>query len=148
MKYISAEQFSEQPKEVQKVFLDWWRPHALDIFQYKDHRIRLVDNGSSNITIITIEDSFTSYPKYDCIPLFIEGQLRRFIEDKMNCIMDIDANIDSGYSLYLYFLEFDEFSKESRFASKIKIYEDLGKDLFQAYWKVACEVAKDSLKIN
>ena len=148
MKYISAEQFLKQSKEVQKVFLDWWRPTELDIFQCKDYRIRLVDNGSSNTTIIAIEDSLTSYSKYDCIPLFTEGQLRRFIEDKLNCIMDIDVNIDSGYSLYLYFLEFSEFSEESRFASKIKIYEDLGKDLFQAYWQVACEVAKESLEIN
>lgn len=131
MKYISAEQFSKQSKEVQKVFKDYFN---LKPCLYEDIYSR-----------VHYTDSITT--KY-FIPLLTEGELREFIEDKMNCIMDIDANIDSGYSLYLYFLEFGEFSEESRFASKIKIYEDLGKDLLQAYWQVACEVAKDSLKIN
>ena len=48
----------------------------------------------------------------EVIPLLTEGQLRKFIEDKTGGIYEHD------------------------------IYEDLGNDLLQAYWKIAIEIAK------
>lgn len=32
MEYISAEEFLKQPKEVQKVFIDWWKPSQGDLY--------------------------------------------------------------------------------------------------------------------
>lgn len=76
MKYISAEEFLQQPKEIQKVFLDWWQPEEFDIYVNKElekHRVTQVD----------LEDDVCNYYlKTEYIPLLTEGQLREFIEDK------------------------------------------------------------------
>ena len=42
MKYIKAEEFLKQQKEIQKVFLDWWQPEEFDIYVNKElekHRV-------------------------------------------------------------------------------------------------------------
>ena len=70
MKYISAEEFLKQPKEIQKVFLDWWQIEEFDIYVNKElekHRVTQVD----------LEDDVCNYYlKTEYIPLFTEGQVK------------------------------------------------------------------------
>ena len=132
MEFITVEQFKEQPKEVQKVFLDWWKPSVGDIFIFNTDEY---DNSDSNIGVLgsikQINITRRSKGKYR-IPLFTEGQLRKFIEDKTGHKVDCcfygekyDINTCEDDGLY------------------IKKYEDIDDDLLQAYWKVACMVAKE-----
>lgn len=133
MEFITVEQFKEQSKEVQKVFLDWWKSNISEVDligyigkskAYEECFLSLVRNINIKCFEIGIE----------IIPLFTEGQLRKFIED--NTRYKIESNLyRNGYDIYL--CEDD--------GCYIKAYESVDKDLLQAYWKVACMVAKEGL---
>ena len=134
MEFITVEQFKEQPKEVQKVFLDWWKPSIGDIFQFETV---VFDNNDSTIGVIgskrQIKIAEDGKGKYR-MPLFTEGQLRKFIEDKTGNKVDCEF-YDRGYDINI--------CEDNGLI--IKIYEDIDKDLLQAYWKVACMIAKEEV---
>ena len=115
MEFISAEEFLKQDEDVQRVFTD-----------YFDHKEMLFEDGS------------IYFGPFDCIyntPLLTEGDLREFIEDKTRGIETIEHFIGVG--------EYD--IKTLPLADGIyesDIYEDLGNDLLQAYWKVAIKIAE------
>ena len=126
MKFITTEQFLKQDKEVQKVFIDWWKPSIGDLFKY--------NYGYSNIDIINLksikEDTEKSKYSAHIIPLLTEGQLRKFIEDKVGTkYIELVYYSETGYYIYVEDL----------------FFEDLGEDLLQAYWKVAVQIAKGSI---
>lgn len=135
MEFITVEQFKEQPKEVQEVFLDWWKPSIGDIYVFINEEwnnsLRLIECCNSELQSVITE----RYKGINArIPLFAEGQLRKFIEDKTGYKVDCcfygekyDINTCEDDGLY------------------IKKYEDIDDDLLQAYWKVACMVAKEGL---
>ncbi|MDB2122253.1 hypothetical protein [Clostridium paraputrificum] len=132
MEFITVEQFQEQPKEVQEVFLDWWKANLSesDLIGYigKNEAYEysfpsLVRNTAMKCFEIGIE----------IIPLFTEGQLRKIIEDKKGKIVEINL-FCGGYSVVTAY-------------RKCEIY-DLGKDLLQAYWKAACEIASEEIKLE
>ena len=150
MKYIKAEEFLQQPKEIQKVFLDWWQPEEFDIYVNKElekHRVTQVD----------LEDDVCNYYlKTEYIPLFTEGQLREFIEDKTSelakaqCRMKIEyktkdeieenkrgLNLIPLQSQEGYFIQITS----TEFRGGIMKFHDLGTDLLKAYWQVACKIA-------
>ena len=149
MKYIKAEEFLQQPKEIQKVFLDWWQPEEFDIYVNKElekHRVTQVD----------LEDDVCNYYlKTEYIPLLTEGQLREFIEDKTSelakaqCKMKIEyktkdeieeSKSNSNLSLQSqegYFIQITS----TEFMGGIMEFHDLGTDLLKAYWQVACKIA-------
>ena len=150
MKYISAEEFLKQPKEIQKVFLDWWQPEEFDIYVNKKlekHRVTQVD----------LEDDVCNYYlKTEYIPLLTEGQLREFIEDKTSelakaqCKMKIEyktkdeieenkrgLNLIPLQSQEGYFIQITS----TEFRGGIMKFHDLGTDLLKAYWQVACKIA-------
>ena len=150
MKYISAEEFLKQPKEIQKVFLDWWQPEEFDIYVNKElekHRVTQTD----------LEDDVCNYYlKTEYIPLLTEGQLREFIEDKTSelakaqCKMKIEyktkdeieknkrgLNLIPLQSQEGYFIQITS----TEFMGGIMKFHDLGTDLLKAYWQVACKIA-------
>ena len=133
MKFISAEDFLKQDEKVQVVFLNWWKPSSGDLFQYRK-LFNVVDYCSGT----TIQPFYNSYAvfKKDCIPLFTEGQLRKFIEDK-TAMGTVNVDYFEGYRI-----------KINISINQSKYYKDLGNDLLQAYWNVAVEIAKESLKNN
>ena len=144
MEFITAEQFLKQDKEVQKVFIEWWQPSFGDLIlspwvEYGEE-FSGPDRIRENITVIDRicdkKDFKEHLSEIDCIPGLTEGQLRKFIEDITGYRMLPDYNDYEGYSVWLY-------CKEGELKNK---YRRLGKDLLQAYWKVACEIAKESLK--
>ena len=128
MEFISAEEFLKEDKEVQKVFIDWWKPSIGDLFKY--------NYGYSNIEIINLksikEDTEKSKYSAHIIPLLTEGQLRKFIEDKIKEKLRITPTT-VGYKIsYLYDYEL------------INVYAEED-NLLQAYWKVAVQIAKGSI---
>lgn len=119
MEFISTEEFLKQPKGIQKVFIDWWKPSIGDLATNK-HGDLSVLKESRDIEAVKI---YKGQPY--AIPLFTEGQLREFIEDKTSRIINIE-HFSRGY--------------------EIIDYDELGDDLLQAYWKVALEIAKENVE--
>lgn len=137
MEYIKAEHFLKQPKEVQEVFLNWWNPSVGDLYTYDIENSQ--DYSELNcVTSINVA-KMTMRNKGERIPLFTEGQLRKFIEDKANGIVKLiqwhieDSQISKrGYAIDI--LRKNEYHVTYH-------YQNLGEDLLQAYWKVACSLA-------
>ena len=132
MEFITVEQFKEQPKEVQKVFLNWWKCEPFNIYAWcwnlKDNKWS-IESCCNQIQADTINKGKTIG---NIIPLFTEGELRKFIEDKTG------GKVDSSFGGKTYTV----YSNKD-FGLIIKMYEDIDSDLLQAYWKVACMVAKE-----
>lgn len=127
MEFITVEQFQEQPVEAQKVFLDWWKPNIGD----------LATGRYEKIVAISSQRDIDAVRKYKgeryAMPLFTEGQLREFIEDKT---LGIDVIQFKGNKITISI--YDN-SKPLCFRE----YKNLSDNLLQAYWKVACEIAKE-----
>ena len=136
MKYISAEQFLEQSKEVQKALMDWWKPSIGDLYAWVkrddecDNNLRKMECCNSE-NIVQITSSFKGINEGNRIPLLTEGQLREFVEDKSGQIVEIDLCC-GGYSIVTEHRECE--------------CEDLGDDLLEAYWQVACILAEEESK--
>lgn len=129
MEFIKTEWFKEQPVYVQKVFIDWWKPQEFDIYAYKE------DLKPRRVTETDIEDVYNNelynVKSRFAVPLFTEGQLRRFIEEKT---LGINAIQFKGNKITISI--YDN-SKPLCF----KEYKILGSNLLQAYWEVACKIA-------
>lgn len=140
MEFITVEQFKEQPVEVQEVFLDWYNFDKYDLFYLKWEGAEKKWGATEEIVSGATLNRHLKHLKransniINTIPLFTEGQLRKFIEDKTGGKVDASFNGET-YTVY---------SNED-FGLIIKMYEDIDSDLLQAYWKVACMVAKEGL---
>lgn len=128
MNYITAEQFLQQPEEVQKVLLEWWQPRIGDLTTGRYKSIDVIEQPRE-IEAVKI---YKGQPY--TIPLFSESQLRKFIEEKLNGKVDC-VYWGDDYEIRIFDrVEYDE---------KIKGYLMNETDLLQAYWKVACMIAKE-----
>ena len=145
MEFIRVEQFQEQPLKVQNTFLDWWNCEPHDIYAWaKDSKCNkwCMESCSNQIQADTINKG----KAVDfCIPLFTEGQIRRFIEDKAECILDITvADLISNCRVYTVIGWRIKESENGAEFEEILIEEyAIENDLFQLYWKIACRVAKE-----
>jgi len=134
MEYISAEEFLKQPIEVQKILIDWWKPEIFDLVYIRNYK------NSDNVIIgiendkIEIAENISLYNKERLIPLFTEGQLRKFIIDKKCIKLDIDFTEEDGYWITCY-------TNEEGYIT----YEELGFDIFKAYWLVVCGIVEEEL---
>ncbi|OSA97801.1 UNVERIFIED_ORG: hypothetical protein B2H98_06970 [Clostridium botulinum] len=144
MEYISAKEFLKQPKEVQEVFLDWWKPSIGDLFSWikKDdgyeHDLRKLECCNSD-NIVEMTNSFKGTNEGDRIPLLSEGQLRKFIEDKYDCKMMVEYTICENIVIKLG--KINKITGSFGFDRKFTCHKNKF-DLLKAYWVVACEIAK------
>lgn len=125
IKFIKANEFLNQSKEVQKVFLDWWQPSEGDIY------CNLYNNQQDNVLVIQscqleVFKSFKENIKLFGIPLFTEGQLREFIED-------------NGYSKVI--LELTNLYYKRKTNNYCKTYGCRQDNILLIYWKIACQIA-------
>lgn len=141
MEFITVEQFKEQPKEVQKVFLDWWKSNSSEVDligyvgkgeAYKESFPSLFRNIAINCFEIGVE----------IIPLFTEGQLRKFIEDKAECKVMIEYT--SCENIVIKICIQDEVTGSLRYNRKLT-FPNNKFDLINSYWKVACIIAKEEI---
>lgn len=134
MEFITAEQFLKQDKKVQEVFIDWWKPSMGDLYAwgYSDERendLHKLQACTSELVIELTNDN-KGVNEGDRIPLLTEGQLRKFIESKTGAkYIELEHYLKTGYDIYVGNM----------------LFEDLGNDLLQAYWKVAVQIAKKSI---
>jgi hypothetical protein len=146
MNYITVEQFLEQSEKVQKVLRDWAGNNLqeYDLVKPLDedniyiiNEIRDTEKDDVNVgRVFYLGNSPCFDTVYELIPLLSETQLRRFIEDKMHHKVSLDYYENRNKKEYR--IDFWDFKKEE----SIKTYDNLSDDLLQAYWQVACKIAK------
>lgn len=134
MEFITVEQFKEQPLKVQKTFLDWWKCDYGDLYYYNEDPLEYKDFEIINNDLeCEVYGDFDYFKSVGVIPIFTEGQLRKFIEDKLE--MKIQCEIHPLTLDYIILVKNN---------SGNKVWMHTGKeDLLQAYWKVACMIVKE-----
>ena len=140
MEFISVEEFLKQPKEVQHVFMEWWKPQPFDLYIFDKRSLGLVKKSDKDY-ILPYKSNNIWEEKKHCIPLLTEGQLRKFIEDKTNGKVMVEYTVCENIVLKLATkskvtggLEF----KRNYSFPKSKF------NLLQAYWEVALKEAEES----
>jgi hypothetical protein len=140
MEYIKLEQFKSLEEDVQKVFLNWWKPKRYDLYIDSNDLSQVecldfVHENEEGILYFSMRDNISELE--DMVPLLNKGQLGEFIEDKTDKSMEIKISkwkykehepveisvIDRKHDLF---------------------YKEYG-GLLQALWKVALEIAKEEL---
>lgn len=137
MEYISAEEFLKQDIDIQIIFMEWWIPKLGDLFYTNEYGIEALLDKSENGILGTKE----FYTSEKVIPLLTEGQLRKFIEGKINSKIEVvfvdKEGVENEESYYrierVHYLNGN---------LKNSVWITGKSDLLQAYWKVALEVAK------
>ena len=133
MEFIKAEEFLKQPVEVQKVFLEWWKPSVGDLYIDDVENMYLVIDGQTD------QERWNRLKtRGDIIPLLSEGQLRQFIEDYFN---KSDSKVElewcnDGYTINIVSKINDE-----------KVFREFSTsetEPIQAYWKVATQISKEA----
>lgn len=126
MEFIKAEEFLKQPEEVKNVLLDWINENISDYDLVQDEN-----------RIMLYKDYFErGYIENDSYPLFTEGQLRQFIEEKTKDKYDILYSLKTKENVGFY-----KYTEDETKAT----YEVETHDLLQAYWEVAIKVAMGCL---
>ena len=132
MEFITAEQFLKEDKDVQEVINNSIKLNIGDRVYHKlskKYYIYLGEYNEGFWNVFDLEDKCTSVicKDYFCRCLH-EGQLRKFIEDKTGAkYIELEHYLKTGYDIYI----------------ENMLFEDLGNDLLQAYWKVAVQIAKE-----
>lgn len=134
MEFISADELLKQPKEVQEMFVDWWKPSVGDLY------CNLYNGQQNNILVVNnvqleLFKTFSDDIKKYGVVLLTESHLRRFIEDKTN------GKIESYYAWDYYTIAI----RNTSCGGDDPQYDTEETDILQAYWKVALEVAKESI---
>lgn len=139
MEFITVEQFKEQPIEVQKVFLDWWEPSIGDIYSFIDIEEYANDMSVMQLLSSRIQTKIANNCKEEGnrIPLFTEGQLRKFIEDKTESKISISPSLEGKY-----WIGYDKYAHNEDGDLRRLVYRD---SVLNGLWKVACIVAKEGL---
>ena len=154
MEFISAEEFLKQDEKVQKIFLDWWKPNIGDLLFYLETEGIFMNESVTKITICKWDDEeyleIKSLSKHDVIPLLTEGQLRQFIEDRLELI----HYENDGRKIELDITHNNNFTRiEEGLSTGVRervtwiIEDELGKkyNLLQVYWQVSIEIAKEEV---
>lgn len=147
MNYIIAKQFLKQSFKVQQVLRNWYFGNittmgmvlkpigggSYDILMLIniDNKEFLYRNIMSGYTYVT-----TSNILSNILPLFNESNLRNFIEEKIGCKVGAEFS-HHEYRVWIYK---DSIGHNDYFTN---YYDTNQIDLLQAYWQVACKIAKE-----
>lgn len=136
MEFITVEQFKEQTKEVQEVFLDWWKPSIGDIY-CNEYLVSFDGDKVQRLEVITnMTDTrnVKDESEFLCV-LLTEGQLRKFIEDK------ISGKVESCYVWDYYTIAI----RNTECGGDDSQHDTGETNLLKAYWKVACIIANEGV---
>ena len=124
MQYISEEEFLKQSEKVRNNIIDWWQPEVGDLVYDKINIVGVI------VPVLCIGDYKSNLDKSKIIPLLTEGKLRQYIEDKTKGRAFFLFSNNDGYTI-----------KIDTFNGILKV-DNLGFNIFKAYWKVVCEIAE------
>lgn len=132
MNYISSEEFLKQSEKVQKVLLDWWKPEITNLYTDKYERNRMIE-FERDITHIKLLKSNKT------IPLLQMHQLIQFIENKGYKFVSVNNYIE---------VDKKQMWTAKAFKTMMQLqpsFETFEEDKLQALWKVAIEIAEESV---
>lgn len=137
MEFIEPEEFLKEDKEVQEVINNSIKLNIGDRIYHKlskKYYIYLGEYNEAFWNVFDLEDKCTSVvcKDYFC-RCFTEGELRKFVENKIKCRIESVPN-DEGYLLCFW----DDDAVDNRGMKQINTL-----DLLQAYNKVAVQIAKE-----
>lgn len=162
--FIEAKELLKQPIEIQQKFIDWWKPKVGDLFElhiveYNDYgegseeqtvlrkdEYNIIKSISENMLKESKENMIDMIKDVNCADRFTlclnMSQLIDYIEDNSLCKIDIEYSPrkEKGYRINFYKIVDTEYGERCDFLSK---RENLGHNLLQALWKVACKIEKD-----
>lgn len=140
MKYITYDQFKELDGNVQKVFIDWWKPFIGDL--YCDVDAYGKDDIRCAKTLDGLECLETDKRYFYYVPLFTLHQLWDFLEDKTNSKIEIkylNPHRTHGKKEYkIMILENGNVYGYDRMSES--------EDKLQALWQVAVGIAEGEVK--
>lgn len=161
--FIEAEEFLKQPVEVQQEFMDWWQPKIGDLFELHIIEYNDYGEGSKEQTILRKDE-------YNIVRSINEDMLKESKEDIIDMIKDV--NDADRFTLCLNMSQLIDYI-EDKTGGQAEIYPDFYKvkyytimlrntgcggddpsfeictdSLLQALWKVACKIAKESIKYD
>lgn len=128
MKFIADQQFLKQPKEIQEVFMNWWKPQIGDLYmwEYYDEEyknIRVVRPNSKNMLNGTWATDMG-------IPLLTMEQLLDFIKDTNKFYIVMTQFKHNHWNIVL----------ENGY-----VFKSTKLDLLQSLWQLSVEVTKQYL---
>ncbi|HCL4447090.1 TPA: hypothetical protein N2D16_002695 [Clostridium botulinum] len=136
MNYISAEEFLKQPKETQEVLREWWRPQMYDLFFRDFHNNKNTYlNGIYKGCIQDDETAKNATKDKTFLPLLTEGHLIQLIEEKTEKGLLIITPTTNMQTVIQSFKKDGYIDKDYG--------DNLGYDLLQALWQVACKIAQE-----
>lgn len=140
MEFIEPEEFLKEDKEVQEVINNSIKLNIGDRIYHKlskKYYIYLGEYNEAFWNVFDLEYKCTRVVCKDCFCRCLhEGQLRKFIEDKTNSILDFDYIVDH-YEIFLL--------SKNECIEKDELFDNLGNDLLQAYWEVAVQIAREEV---
>lgn len=138
MKYIKANQFLSQSKDVQNKFLNWWKPSIGDLYTYTIEN----EQDYSEVSCVTSLNvaKQTERNKGVRIPLLTEGQLRKFIEEYTKSKVMIEYT--SCRNIVIKTCIEDEVTGSLRYNRKF-IFPTNKFNLINSYWQVAINIVKE-----
>lgn len=141
MEFIKLEQFKSLDENIQKVFLNWWKPKRYDLYidsadLSQVECLDYIKEDEEGILYNSMRDNMSFLE--DMIPLFSEGMLRRFIEEKAKGVIDLESYYNSkGLNKYeIRIFKFDGITTYKKVTIK-------NTDLLQGYWELALEIIKE-----
>jgi hypothetical protein len=147
MEYIWANEFEREPIEVQEELKVWFLDNikGFELFAkplskedgHSYENLIYVYGENKELTFLSLmHGNYVTKGIYNLnkfVPMFTEGQLRKFIEDKTNCNLGILPN-STFNELYL--------ANKDNLRRTVK--EFIGsKDILRAIWELACEIIKE-----
>ena len=140
MKYISVEQFRSAGEKVTKCIMEWWEPEENDLVKGVSGTHFLGDGFVKGDIWVSGIGSVPTERIKGYIPLLTTSHLIDFIEWRTGYAIE---KIEYGPADCYWIQLFDDFGCDSpRWVKEEMSFND--KELIQALWKCACEVATDT----
>ena len=140
MKFISKEEFLQQPMEVQNKIRELWNPKQWDIFAFRNrkgcpHVIYEYDNG-----MILSTDSNGIWEELDdqIVPLLTMDEMIEMIERITGLYLEIIINAGSGdLNINLYKNKYD--------FNSVMVFDKCDNNRLHLLWNTLTEIIKENL---
>ena len=140
MKFISKEEFLEQPKEVQDKIKELWNPEQWDIFAYRNRKGNpyMMWKCEDGMIISTMSDVWIDLDDNNIIPLLTMDKMIEMIERVTDLHLEIMINAGSGdLNINLYKNKYD--------FNPAMVFDKCDNNRLHALWETLIEIIKENL---
>ena len=141
MKFISKEEFLQQPKEVQDKIKELWNPEQWDMFTYRNRKGNpyMMWKCEDGMTISTMSDVWIDLDDNNIIPLLTMDKMIEMIERVTEFHLEIMIDVRSReFNINLY--------ENCHYFDPIRtFYGCKSKDRLHTLWEVLTDIIKENL---